>query len=82
MPAWVKARGMSYYLVAFQGSNAIGALVLGGVAQASSVATALAVIAATLLVVAAADLASEVPRTKRRRAAERGTPAAAGDPDR
>ncbi len=34
MPLWVKARGMSYYLIAFQGSNAIGALAFGAVAQA------------------------------------------------
>jgi hypothetical protein len=29
MPPWVKARGMSYYLVAFQGSNAVGGLAFG-----------------------------------------------------
>ena len=50
LPPWVKARGLSYYLVAFQGTNAIGALALGGVAQASSVATALVVLAVMLLV--------------------------------
>jgi predicted MFS family arabinose efflux permease/quinol monooxygenase YgiN len=52
LPSWVKARGLSYYLVAFQGANGIGALVLGGVAQASSVATALTILAAALLVAA------------------------------
>jgi MFS family permease len=50
LPAWVKARGLSYYLVAFQGANGIGALVLGGIAQASSVSTALLILAAMLLV--------------------------------
>jgi MFS family permease len=50
LPAWVKARGVSYYLVAFQGANAIGALALGGVAQGSSVTTALLVLAAMLAV--------------------------------
>jgi hypothetical protein len=50
LPPWVKARGLSYYLVAFQGANAIGALVLGGIAQATSPATALTVLAVTLLV--------------------------------
>jgi MFS family permease/quinol monooxygenase YgiN len=49
LPQWVKARGLSYYLVAFQGANAIGALALGGVAQASSAATALVVLAVALL---------------------------------
>ena len=53
LPRWVKARGLSYYLVAFQGANAIGALVLGAVAQANSVAVALDVVAASLTVVAA-----------------------------
>jgi predicted MFS family arabinose efflux permease len=48
LPAWVKARGLSFYLVAFQGANGIGALVLGGIAQASSVVTALTVLAAAL----------------------------------
>jgi MFS family permease len=48
MPPWVKARGMSYYLIAFQGSNAIGALAFGAVAQAASLSTALVVVAAFL----------------------------------
>jgi predicted MFS family arabinose efflux permease len=48
LPGWIKARGVSYYLVAFQGSNAIGALALGGVAQASSVTTALLIVAVLL----------------------------------
>lgn len=50
LPPWVKARGLSYYLVAFQGANAIGALALGAVAQASDVATALTILAVMLLV--------------------------------
>jgi hypothetical protein len=50
MPPWVKARGMSYYLVAFQGSNAIGGLVFGAVAQTSSVSDAFLAISACLLV--------------------------------
>jgi MFS family permease/quinol monooxygenase YgiN len=51
LPSWVKARGVSYYLVAFQGANGIGALVFGGVAQASSAATGLMVLAIALVVV-------------------------------
>lgn len=52
LPTWVKARGLSYYLVAFQGANGIGALVLGGVAQGSSVSDALYVVGAMLAVAA------------------------------
>lgn len=48
MPAWVKARGMSYYLIAFQGSNAIGALVFGALAGATTTSTALVVMAVVL----------------------------------
>ncbi len=52
LPVWVKARGMSYYLLAFQGANGIGALAFGTLAQASSVSTALNVLAAGLAVAA------------------------------
>jgi MFS family permease len=33
LPGWVKARGMSFYLIAFQGGNAVGSAVLGVLAQ-------------------------------------------------
>ena len=33
LPGWVKARGMSFYLVVFQGGNAVGSAVLGVSAQ-------------------------------------------------
>jgi predicted MFS family arabinose efflux permease len=33
LPQWVKARGMSFYLIVFQGGNAIGSAVLGLTAQ-------------------------------------------------
>jgi hypothetical protein len=33
LPGWVKARGMSFYLVVFQGGNAIGSVVMGVAAQ-------------------------------------------------
>jgi MFS family permease len=33
LPGWVKARGMSFYLVVFQGGNAIGSAVMGVAAQ-------------------------------------------------
>ena len=48
LPAWAKARAFAYYLVAFQGAMGVGALVLGAVAQATSVTTALVVVAAGL----------------------------------
>lgn len=32
LPQWIKARGMSFYLVVFQGGNAIGSAVMGVVA--------------------------------------------------
>lgn len=48
LPPWVKARGVSYYLIAFQGANGIGALCIGGVAQAGTVSTALLVVAGGL----------------------------------
>ena len=38
---WAKARGMAYYLVAFQGSNAFGGLGFGAIAQGTSLSTAL-----------------------------------------
>ena len=50
LPRWVKARGVSYYLVAFQGANGIGALFLGGIAQTTSVSTAFGVVGAGLAV--------------------------------
>jgi MFS family permease len=63
MPAWVKARGMSYYLIAFQGSNAVGGLAFGAIAQATSVATSLIVIAVALGVGAIATWRLALPAT-------------------
>jgi MFS family permease len=50
LPVWAKARAFAYYLVAFQGAMGIGSLAIGAVAQASSVRTALLVIAGGLLI--------------------------------
>jgi predicted MFS family arabinose efflux permease len=33
LPTWVKARGLSFYLIVFQGGNAVGSAVLGVMAQ-------------------------------------------------
>jgi MFS family permease len=54
LPGWVKARGLAYYLVAFQGANALGALLWGAVAEATSVRAALLVLAAALVLGTAA----------------------------
>jgi MFS family permease len=48
LPVWVKARGVSYYLVAFQGANGVGALCLGAIAQLTTVSTAFLAVAAAL----------------------------------
>jgi hypothetical protein len=61
LPAWVKARSFSYYLVAFQGANAIGALCLGAVAQATSVSTAFLIIGGGLAISAVATWPLALP---------------------
>ena len=33
LPGWVKARGVSFYLIVFQGGNAVGSAVLGLLAE-------------------------------------------------
>jgi MFS family permease len=49
MPPWVKARGIAFYQVAFQGSNAIGALGFGALASATDVRTAFYAMAGLLV---------------------------------
>jgi len=61
LPGWVKARGVSYYLVAFQGANGIGALFLGGIAQATSVSSAFLVVGGGLAVSAIATWPLALP---------------------
>jgi MFS family permease len=51
LPGWAKARGMSYYLVIFQGGGALGSAAFGVIAESSGLTTALLVSAAGLLVV-------------------------------
>ena len=48
LPNWVRARGLAYYLVVFQGAQAGGAIVWGVVADLSSATTALLCAAAVL----------------------------------
>jgi MFS family permease len=62
LPGWVKARGMAFYTVAFQGATGTGALALGAVAQATSLNDSLIVLAAGLLVGTAATFRLALPR--------------------
>ena len=48
LPQWVKARGMSFYLVVFQGGNAIGSVAFGVAAQRIGLSPTLLVAAAGL----------------------------------
>ena len=43
LPGWAKARGMSYYLVTFQGGGALGSAIFGVVAQHAGLTSALLV---------------------------------------
>jgi MFS family permease len=56
LPAWVRARGLSVYQLVFTGGQAIGSLVWGLVAGATSSIAALLVSAGLLLVCALSDL--------------------------
>ena len=62
LPSWVKARGMAFYTVAFQGASGTGALTLGAVAQATSLKTGLVVLAGGLVIGAAATFRLSLPR--------------------
>jgi MFS family permease len=48
LPGWVKARGMSFYLVVFQGGNAVGSAVLGIAAEHIGLSPTLLVAAVAL----------------------------------
>jgi MFS family permease len=48
LPGWVKARGMSFYLIVFQGGNAIGSAVLGIMAEHAGLSVTLVVAAIAL----------------------------------
>jgi MFS family permease len=62
LPSWVKARGMAYFTVAFQGATGIGAISIGTVAQITSLNTGLVVLAAGLLVGALATIRLPLPK--------------------
>jgi MFS family permease len=48
LPGWVKARGMSFYLIVFQGGNAVGSAVLGIAAEHVGLSPTLLVAAVAL----------------------------------
>jgi MFS family permease len=48
LPGWIKARGMSFYLIVFQGGNAIGSAVMGVAAQHAGLSPVLLAAAAGL----------------------------------
>ncbi|GAA4623768.1 MFS transporter [Actinoallomurus vinaceus] len=55
LPTWVRARAVAFYLLVFQGGNALGSLLWGQVAQRSTVSVAM-VLAALLLLVGVPSL--------------------------
>jgi MFS family permease len=56
LPGWAKARGMSYYLVIFQGGGAIGSAMFGLIAESTGLKDALLIAAAGLVLVTLAGL--------------------------
>ena len=65
LPNWVRARGLAYYLVVFQGAQAVAGVVWGAVADRSTATTALLAAAAVLAVGAVVGLRSPMPDTSR-----------------
>jgi predicted MFS family arabinose efflux permease len=65
LPKWVRARGLAYYLVVFQGAQAVGAVIWGSIADLSSATTALLIAAAVLVVGVLVGLRSPMPDTSK-----------------
>ena len=84
LPQWIKARGMSFYLIVFQGGNAVGSAVLGIAAQGLGLSSTLLVTAAGLALSPLAGLRYRfqlIPPAELLPAADWPTPnLAAGDP--
>ena len=74
LPSWVKARGMAFYTVAFQGALGVGALALGVVAQATSLKVGLIVLAAVSCSAAPRPSAAAAAARRDRRDAGRAMP--------
>jgi MFS family permease len=65
LPNWVRARGLAYYLVVFQGAQALGAVIWGVVADQTSVTTALLAAAAVLVLGAVLGVRTPMPDTSK-----------------
>jgi MFS family permease len=63
LPNWVRARALAYYLLVFQGAQAVGAVIWGVVADFTSVTTALLVASAVLALGAVLGLRTPMPDT-------------------
>ncbi len=63
LPNWVRARGLAYYLLVFQGAQASGAAIWGVVADRTTVTMALLIAAAVLVLGAVVGLRSPMPDT-------------------
>ena len=48
LPGWIKARGMSFYLMVFQGGGAVGSAIMGLIAERAGLSVALTIAAAGL----------------------------------
>jgi MFS family permease len=57
MPGWIKARGMSFYLIVFQGGGAVGAAIMGVIAANAGLSPTLAIAAGGLALGPLAGLA-------------------------
>jgi MFS family permease len=63
LPNWVRARGLAYYLVVFQGAQAVAGVVWGTVADWTSASVALLAAAAVLVLGAVLGLRRPMPDT-------------------
>jgi predicted MFS family arabinose efflux permease len=48
LPGWIKARGISFYLMVFQGGGTVGSAIMGLIAERAGLSVALAIAAAGL----------------------------------
>jgi MFS family permease len=62
LPAWIKARGLSYYLIVFQGGTAIGSAIMGVLAGALGVTEVLAGAAVALALTPLLSLVGRIRR--------------------
>jgi MFS family permease len=65
LPNWVRARGLAYYLVVFQGAQAVAAVIWGVIADRTSVTIALLIAAAVLALGAVLGLRKPMPDTSK-----------------